>query len=118
MILQKYVQSAGNYRRCVTSILNLKQRTMPKYIIEREVPGVDKLEGRDRQAAALQSLRALREIGPEIQWVHSYISDGRTHCVYVAENKDLIHEHAEKSGFPVTKIHEVDYILEPITSEG
>lgn len=91
---------------------------MPKYIIEREVPGVDKLEGRDRKATALQSLRALREIGPEIQWVHSYISDGRTHCVYVAENEDLIHKHAEKSGFPVKKIYKVDYLLEPISAEG
>lgn len=90
---------------------------MPKYIIEREVPGVDKLEGRDRKAAALQSLRALKEIGPNIQWVHSYISNGRTHCVYVAENEDLIYEHAEKSKFPVTNIYEIDYIMEPITAE-
>lgn len=91
---------------------------MPKYVIEREVPGVDKLEGRDRKATALQSLRALKEIGPEIQWVHSYISDGRTHCVYVAENEELIHKHAEKSGFPVSNIFEVAYILEPVTAEG
>lgn len=91
---------------------------MPKYVIEREIPGVDKMKDRDRQATALQSLRALREIGPKIQWVHSYISDGRTHCVYVAENEDLIHEHAQKSEFPVTKIYEVDYIMEPITAEG
>lgn len=91
---------------------------MPKYIIEREVPGVDTLEGRDRKAAALQSIRALKEIGPDIQWVHSYISDGRTHCVYVAENEALVHEHAEKSGFPVTNIFEVSYIMEPITAEG
>jgi len=93
-------------------------KTMPKYIIEREIPGVDKLEGRDRKAAALQSLRTLREIGPKIQWVHSYISDGRTHCVYVAENEELIHEHAQKSGSPVTNIYEVEYIMEPITAEG
>lgn len=90
---------------------------MPKYIIEREIPGVDKLNGRDRKAAALQSIRALRELGPNIQWVHSYISDGRTHCVYVAENEKLVHDHANKSGFPVTRIHKVDYILEPITAE-
>ncbi len=91
---------------------------MPKYVIEREVPGVDKLEGRDRQAAALQSLRALKEIGTNIQWVHSYISENRTHCVYVADNIDLIYEHAEKSKFPVTKIFEVSYILEPVSGEA
>lgn len=91
---------------------------MPKYIIEREIPGVDELQGRDRQAAALQSVRALKEIGPDIQWIHSYISDGRTHCVYVAENEELIYEHAEKSGSPVTNIFKVDYIMEPVTAEG
>jgi hypothetical protein len=90
---------------------------MPKYVIEREVPGVHKLEGRDRQAAALQSVRALKEIGPDIQWVHSYISEDRTHCVYIADSKELIHEHAEKSKFPVTNIFEVGYILEPISAE-
>ncbi len=90
---------------------------MPKYVIEREVPGVDKLEGRDRKAAALQSLRALKDIGTDIQWVHSYVSENRTHCVYVAENEDLIHDHAKRSGFPVTRIFKVDYILEPVSGE-
>lgn len=91
---------------------------MPKFVIEREVPGVDKLNDRDRKAAALQSIRALRDIGPNIQWVHSYISEGRTHCIYVADNEDLVHEHAEKSGFPVKRIFKVDYILEPVTAEA
>ncbi len=90
---------------------------MPKYVIEREVPGVDTLKGRDRQAAALKSVRALRDIGPEIQWVHSYISENRTHCVYVADNEELIHEHGKKSEFPVTKIYQVEYVLEPSTAE-
>lgn len=91
---------------------------MPKFVIEREVPGVDKLNDRDRKAAALQSIRALRDIGPKIQWVHSYISEGRTHCIYVADNEDLVHEHAEKSGFPVKRIFKVDYIMEPVTADA
>jgi hypothetical protein len=91
---------------------------MPKYVIEREVPGVDKLNDRDRKAAALQSIRALKEIGTDIQWVHSYISENRTHCVYVADNEELIHDHASRSGFPVTRIFKVDYILEPVSGEG
>jgi len=90
---------------------------MPKYIIERDVPGVDTLQGRDRQAAALKSLRALRDIGPEIQWVHSYISGDKTHCVYIADNEDLIHEHSKRSGFPANKITEVKWILEPVMAE-
>ncbi len=91
---------------------------MPKYVIEREVPGVDQLNDRDKKATALQSLRALKDIGPDIQWVHSYISEGRTHCIYIAKNEDLIHEHAEKSGFPVKRIFKVDYKLDPVTAEA
>ncbi|TVQ05814.1 MAG: DUF4242 domain-containing protein [Balneolaceae bacterium] len=90
---------------------------MPKYVIEREVPGVEKLKGRDRQAAALKSVRALRDIGPEIQWVHSYISNNKTHCVYLADNEDLILEHAKRSGFPANKINRIDYLLSPLNAE-
>lgn len=91
---------------------------MPKYIIEREVQDIEKLQGRDRQAAAKNSLRALREIGPEIQWVHSYISNNKSHCVYVADNVELIHEHSKRSGFPANKITEVEWILEPVMAEA
>lgn len=90
---------------------------MPKYVIEREVPGVDKLNDRDRKTAALQSVRALKEIGTDIQWVHSFVSKNRTHCVYVADSEDLIHKHAEKSGFPVKTIYPVSYMLEPVSAE-
>ena len=90
---------------------------MPKYVIEREVPGVHSLDERDRKAAALQSVRALRDIGPEIQWLHSYVSEDRTHCIYVSDNEQLIYEHAEKSGFPVKRIYQVDYLLEATTAE-
>ncbi len=90
---------------------------MPKYVIEREVPGVHELNERDRKAAALQSVRALRDIGTQIQWIHSYVSENRTHCIYLSDNEELIHEHAEKSGFPVKRIYQVDYLLEPATAE-
>ncbi len=90
---------------------------MPKYIIERNIPGVDKLSPRDKKAAALKSLRALKELGPDIQWIHSYVSEGKTHCVYLAPNEEMIHEHARLSEFPANKISKVDYILEPVTAE-
>lgn len=90
---------------------------MPKYVIERDVPGVDKLTGRDRKAAAAKSLRALKDIGPDIQWIHSYVSENKTHCVYLAPNEELILEHAKRSGFPANKISEVKYIMEPLTAE-
>lgn len=90
---------------------------MPKYIIERDVPEVEKLEGRDRKAAAMKSVRALRDIGPEIQWVHSYISDNKTHCVYIADNEDLILDHAKRSGFPANKITEIKWMFDPLDAE-
>jgi hypothetical protein len=90
---------------------------MPKYVIERKVPGVGKLNQRDRKAAAMKSVKALKDIGPDIQWIHSYVSENKTHCVYLAKNKKLIKEHAERSGFPANKITKVDYIMEPLTAE-
>lgn len=94
------------------------ERIMPRFLIERDIPGVESMKGRDRQAAALKSLRALREIGPEIQWVHSYISNNKTHCIYIADNEELIREHSKRSGFPANKITKIDWILEPLTAEG
>jgi len=91
---------------------------MPKYIIERKIPGVHQLNARDRKAAATKSNRALSEVGPEIQWVHSYVIGDKTHCVYIASSEKLIHEHAKKSGFPADNIYEVSYILEPGAAEG
>ncbi|NIT58059.1 MAG: DUF4242 domain-containing protein [Aliifodinibius sp.] len=90
---------------------------MPKYIIEREVPGVGKLSQRDRKAAAMKSVQALKDIGPDIQWIHSYVSNDKTHCVYLAKSEELIMEHARRSGFPANKITKVDYIMEPLTAE-
>lgn len=91
---------------------------MPKYIIEREIPNVEKLNDRDRQATALKSVRALREIGTEIQWINSYISKGKTFCVYLADNEELIHEHAKRSGFPANKVTEVKWMLDPVMAES
>ncbi|MEL7835105.1 DUF4242 domain-containing protein [Fodinibius sp. Rm-B-1B1-1] len=90
---------------------------MPKYVIEREVPGVGKLSPRDRKAAAMKSVKALKDIGPDIQWIHSYVSENKTHCVYLAPNEELIQEHARRSGFPANKITKIDYIMEPLTAE-
>ena len=91
---------------------------MPKYIIEREVPGVGALSLRDQKAGALKSRRAVEELGPDIKWQHSYICDDKTFCVYIAANKDIIYEHAQRSGFPATKITEVKTMHDPTTAEN
>lgn len=90
---------------------------MPKYIIERHVPGVHELSARDQKAAALNSNRALDELGPNIQWVHSYISEDTTHCVYIAEDESIIREHAQRANIPITNIREVKAMHHPTTAE-
>jgi hypothetical protein len=89
---------------------------MPKYIIEREIPGVESLSERDTKAAALNSNRALKELGTDIQWQHSYISKNKTHCVYIASDEDIIHKHAEKIGTPIISITEVTTVWDPTTA--
>lgn len=90
---------------------------MPKYVIEREVPGVGSLSLRDQKAGALKSRRVVEELGPDIKWQHSYICDDKTYCVYIAANEEVIREHARRSGFPATKITEVKTMHDPTTAE-
>lgn len=90
---------------------------MPKYVIEREVPGVGAQSLREQKAGALKARRTVEELGPDIQWLHSYICGDKTFCVYIAANKDIIREHARRSGFPATKITEVTTIHDPTTAE-
>ena len=90
---------------------------MPKYIIEREIPDVGSLSLRDQKAGAKQSCRALDALGPGIEWEHSYICGDKTFCVYIAENEELIHEHAERTGLPATTVTEVKTMHDPTTAE-
>lgn len=90
---------------------------MAKYIIEREIPGVHNLSERDTKAAALGSNRALAELGPDIQWQHSYISKDKTHCVYIASNEEVIRKHAGKIDTPILSITKVKTIWDPTTAE-
>lgn len=89
---------------------------MPKYVIERNIPAVGSLNREQLHAAAAQSCGALEEIGPDIQWVHSYVTQDRTYCVYLAPSEDLIREHAQRSGFPADRISEVHAIIDPTMS--
>jgi hypothetical protein len=92
---------------------------MKKYIIEREIPGVGGLAGTDGLCdAARQSNAALSAVGPGIQWQHSYLAGDKTFCVYLAENEELIREHAAKSGFPATKITEIKAVFDPSTGDA
>jgi hypothetical protein len=88
---------------------------MPKFIIEREVPGAGRLSPDELQAISQRSCGVLQRLGPSIQWVQSYVTDDKLYCVYVAPNADLIREHASQGGFPANRISEVRGVIDPTT---
>lgn len=90
---------------------------MPKYLIERDVPGIGGASDRDLKATAIKSKKVHDELGPEIQWQQSYVCDDKFFCVFISENEDLIREHAERGGFPITRIHRFDNVIDPTTAE-
>lgn len=89
---------------------------MRKFMIEREIPGVGTLDSCGLAEAARKSNAVLAELGPGIQWQHSYVSGDKTFCVYLAESEELIRAHAEKSGFPATRITEIRTVFDPSTA--
>jgi len=91
---------------------------MPKYVIEREIPGAGKLSGEELQAISQTSCGVLRQLGPQIQWVQSYVTEDKVYCVYIAPNEELVREHAAKGGFPANKVSEVKQVIDPTTAEG
>ncbi|KAA0981233.1 hypothetical protein ABH912_001712 [Pseudomonas sp. BT76 TE3572] len=89
---------------------------MPKFVIEREIPGAGTLSERDLKAASQKSCRTLRDL-PEVQWQQSYVTGDKLYCVYIAPNEELIKEHARQSGFPANRISQVTAIIDPTTAE-
>jgi len=90
---------------------------MPQYVIERDMPGVGSLGQSDLKGASQTSCSVLRDLGPEIQWVHSYVTDDKIYCIYRAPNEDIIREHAQRGGFPANKISQVRNVIDPTTAE-
>jgi len=90
---------------------------MPKYVIEREIPGAGALSAEQLQAISQKSCGVLRNLGPEVQWVHSYVTDNKIYCVYIAPNEALVRQHAEQGGFPANQVSEVKSIIDPTTAE-
>lgn len=91
---------------------------MPKYVIERDIPGAGDLPAHALQNISETSCSVLRELGPSIQWVHSYVTGDKVYCVYIAPNEDIIREHAERGGFPANRISEVKTTIDPTTAEA
>ena len=90
---------------------------MPKYVIEREIPNVGTLSEAEMQGVAQQSCKVLEEMGPQIQWVQSYVAGNKTYCVYIAPDEETIRQHAANAGFPANQINQVAVIIDPTTAE-
>ncbi len=89
---------------------------MRRFVIERQIPEIGSADAAALRAAAERSNTVLCQLAPRIQWVESYVADDRTYCIYLAENEDVIREHAEISGFPATSIHEIHRMIDPTTA--
>jgi hypothetical protein len=90
---------------------------MPKYVIERNIPGAGKLSSDELHAISQKSCGVLNEMGPRIQWVESYVTQDKVYCVYVAPNEDMVRDHARKGGFPADRVSEVKAVIDPTTAE-
>jgi len=90
---------------------------MPKFVIEREIPGAGKLSPQELQVISQKSRSVLNAMGPQIQWVQRYVTDDKIYCVYVAPNEEAVREHARQSGFPANQVSRVRSVIDPTTAE-
>jgi hypothetical protein len=91
---------------------------MPKYVIEREIANAGKLSAQELQGISQKSCQVLGNLGTQIQWVQSYVTDDKVYCVYIAPNEEMVREHAAQGGFPANRISEVKSIIDPTTAEA
>jgi cell division inhibitor SulA len=99
------------------SIETIGEASMPKFVIEREIPGAGNLTGEQLHAISQTSCGVLRQLGSEIQWVHSYVTGDKIYCVYIAPNEEMVREHAKRGGFPANKVSEVKTVIDPTTAD-
>ena len=90
---------------------------MPKYVIEREIPGAGSMTGQELQGVAQKSCTVLQNLGPQIQWVESYVTADKIYCIYIAPSEDMIRAHAHQGGFPANRISEIKTTIDPTTAE-
>ena len=91
---------------------------MPKFVIEREIPGAGNLSPQELQAVSQTSCGVLQQMGPSIQWLHSYVTGDKIYCVYIAPNEEMVRQHAKQGGFPANRVSEIKSIIDPTTAEG
>ncbi len=90
---------------------------MPKYVIERDIPGAGKLTSEQLNAISQKSCSVLKGLGPQIQWLESYVTDDKVYCVYIAPNEAMVREHAKQGGFPANRVSQIRRMIDPTTAE-
>jgi len=90
---------------------------MPKYVIEREIPGAGNMSPQELQSVSQKSCGILRNLGPQIQWLHSYVTGDKIYCIYIAPSEEMVREHAQQGGFPANRISEIKTVIDPTTAE-
>jgi Protein of unknown function (DUF4242) len=95
----------------------MEEVAMPKYLIEREIPGAGKLSAEELRGVSEKSCSVLQRLGPQIQWVQSYVTGDKVYCVYIAPSEDMVRKHAQEGGFPANKISEIKTVIDPSTAE-
>ena len=91
---------------------------MPKFVIERDIPGAGKLGPAELKAISLKSCGVLSSLGPSVNWIQSYVTGDKIYCVYIAPNEEMVREHARQGGFPANRVSEVASVIDPTTAEG
>ena len=91
---------------------------MPKFIIEREIPGAGKLSSQELRAISQKSCAVLNQLGPQVQWLESHVTDDKVYCTYIAPNEEMVREHARRGGFPANRVSEVRSVIDPTTAEA
>jgi len=94
-----------------------KQKPMPKFIIERELPGAGKMSADELHGISQKSCSVLNQLGPQIQWLESHVTNDKIYCIYIAPNEEMIREHARRGGFPANRISEIKSVIDPTTAE-
>jgi hypothetical protein len=99
-------------------MIHERTEIMPKYLIEREIPGAGKLTPEQLQAISQKSCAVLTKLGPQVQWLESYVTDDKIYCVYIAPDEQAVREHAKQGGFPANRVSEIKSVIDPTTAEA
>src|SRR5580658_8529041 len=106
------------HRHQQSEIRSLERKPMPKYVIERDIPNVGNVSPADVIAISQKSCSVLNNLGPRIQWLHSYVTQDKIYCVYIAPNEEMVREHAKQGGFPANRVSEVKLVIDPTSAEA